>query len=54
MDETIETFDTEAEANAFVNGLEIAQNLIDDDHLTWGVPERDNVGHWAVRVWFGY
>jgi hypothetical protein len=54
MDETIETFDTEAEAHAFVSGLEIAQNLIDDDHLTWDAPERDNVGRWGVRVSFVY
>jgi hypothetical protein len=53
MDETIETFDTEAEANAFVNGLEMAQNLLDDDHLTWDAPHTEQ-GHWTVRVSFVY
>jgi hypothetical protein len=40
MDEVIEVFDTVEEADAFVNGLEVAQNLIDDDHLSWEGPQQ--------------
>jgi hypothetical protein len=52
MDETIETFDTEGEALAFIEGLETAQNMIDDDHLTWDAPEFHEDGHWQVSVRF--
>ena len=51
MDETYETFDTEGEALAFIEGLETAQNMIDDDHLTWDAPVVEH-GEWVVRVRF--
>ena len=52
MDDTIEVFDTEGEALAFIEGLETAQNMIDDDHLSWdSLPEFVD-GMWAVSVRF--
>ena len=52
MDDTIEVFDTEGEAIAFTEGLETAQNMIDDDHLSWdSLPEFVD-GMWAVSVRF--
>jgi hypothetical protein len=51
MDEQMETFETEAEAIAFVEGLETARDMIDDDHLDWDAPVVEgNV--WVVRVRF--
>lgn len=52
MDDTIEVFDTEGEALAFIEGLETAQNMIDDDHLSWdSLPEFVD-GTWTVAVRF--
>jgi hypothetical protein len=51
MDDTIEVFDTEGEAIAFTEGLETAQNMIDDDHLSWDAPAVVD-GKWAVSVRF--
>jgi hypothetical protein len=51
MDDTIEVFATEGEALAFIEGLETAQDMIDDDHLTWDEPVVEN-GQWIVRVRF--
>jgi hypothetical protein len=51
MDETTEVFDTEGEAIAFTEGLETAQSMIDDDHLTWDKPVIE-AGKWVVRVRF--
>ena len=56
MDDTIEVFATEGEALAFIEGLETAQNMIDDDHLSWDLTSDGGVsgvdGKWAVSVRF--
>ena len=43
-----EAFGTEAEALAFIKGLETARDAIDDDHLWWHGPEPVEGGEWRV------
>jgi len=50
MDEVTEIFETEREAIAFRDGLELAQNMIDDDHLIWDIEEDGD--KWTVTVRF--
>ena len=47
-----EAFGTEAEALAFVKGLETARDAIDDDHIWWHAPEQISTSEW--RVGYGY
>ena len=51
MDEVTEIFATELEAIAFCAGLDVAQNMIDDDHLSWDEPALDGT-KWVVVVRF--
>lgn len=49
-----EMFGTEAEARAFVKGLEIARDTIDDDHIWWHEPQQLAEGEWQVNYGMNY
>lgn len=52
MSDYFELFSTKEEAIAFLRGVEMAIDLIDDDHTSVTGPELTAAGEW--RVDYGY